>query len=298
MQIVLAYLTLVIIWTTTPLAIQWSSIGTDYLFGLLSRMLIGVFICYLTLLIFKQKIAWNSQAFKAYLAASIGVFGTMFIVYWSSRYIPSGLIAVIFGLTPLFTSFFEYLILGMKNLTFYKTLGIAVGVIGLIIIFNSDFRDYQFAFKGIIGIFFATLMHSISSVLIKKYQRQEKAMTITTASLILSMPFFFLAWYLFGQSLPEQIPTKTGLSILYLGIIGTGIGFTLYYFALHKTNASSLALINFVTPVTGLLFGAMVNNEPLTLSVLYGTLLIVLGLLLNYESEKQLDKNANSIAGK
>ncbi|MCZ6565910.1 MAG: EamA family transporter, partial [Gammaproteobacteria bacterium] len=37
-----AYVGVILIWTTTPLAIQWSSQGGGYLFGITTRMLIGL----------------------------------------------------------------------------------------------------------------------------------------------------------------------------------------------------------------------------------------------------------------
>jgi drug/metabolite transporter (DMT)-like permease len=49
MRVLLAYLTLVLMWSTMPLAIKWSGEGPGFLFGVTARMLIGM-ICVLLLI--------------------------------------------------------------------------------------------------------------------------------------------------------------------------------------------------------------------------------------------------------
>ena len=44
-----SYLAVVVIWSTTPLAIQWSGRGVSYLFGVTSRMVIGLAVSLLLL---------------------------------------------------------------------------------------------------------------------------------------------------------------------------------------------------------------------------------------------------------
>ena len=41
MQVITAYISVVLIWATTPLAIQWSSQSVGFLFGISSRMILG-----------------------------------------------------------------------------------------------------------------------------------------------------------------------------------------------------------------------------------------------------------------
>ncbi len=42
-----AFIGVVFIWSTTPLAIKWSSDGAGFLFGVGARMLLGLFVCQL-----------------------------------------------------------------------------------------------------------------------------------------------------------------------------------------------------------------------------------------------------------
>lgn len=294
MQIILSYIILIIIWSTTPLAIQWSTLDTSFSFGVTSRMLIGILVCFLILFLIKQKLIWTKQAIKAYACAAIGIFGAMTMVYWASQYIPSGLIAVIFGLTPLFTAIFEHFYLSKKALSTFKIIGILVAFVGLVVIFYSDLDLYESAIKGIIGVTISTMLHAISAVLTKKYQGSVHSFTITTGGLLFSMPFFIAVWFMVDGSLPNTVSTQATLSILYLAIIATGIGFNLYFYALHKTDASTLALITLVTPVTALLLGLYLNQETVGFPIIAGTALIMLGLFINQQGERFFAINSNT----
>jgi hypothetical protein len=70
MPIYLVFLSVVAIWSTTPLAIQWSTLGSDFNFAVASRMLIGLAICLLLLLIKQQKLLFFSEySFWHYLGS-------------------------------------------------------------------------------------------------------------------------------------------------------------------------------------------------------------------------------------
>ena len=117
MSVPAAYLTVIVIWSTTPLAIQWSSIGVGYEFGVAARMLIGLLALLLIIRLRGLPLPWSRHARTVYLVSGLSLFIAMSLVYWSAQFIPSGWISVIFGLAPLITSAFASFILHENNLT-------------------------------------------------------------------------------------------------------------------------------------------------------------------------------------
>ncbi|WP_201340044.1 DMT family transporter [Isorropodon fossajaponicum symbiont] len=99
MQIILVFLSVVAIWSTTPLAIVWSALGSSFNFSVASRMLIGLIICLLLLRIKKQKLTLTRLAIRHYLHTGAGIFITMSLVYYASQSISSGALIIS---TPLF----------------------------------------------------------------------------------------------------------------------------------------------------------------------------------------------------
>jgi drug/metabolite transporter (DMT)-like permease len=78
-----------------------------------------------------------------------------------------------------------------------------------------------------------------------------------------------------------SVDAKTIQAILYLAVVGTGIGFPLYYYVLKHLSAGHVSLITLITPVTALLLGANLNDEFISARVWTGTGLIMLGLFVH-----------------
>jgi drug/metabolite transporter (DMT)-like permease len=89
-----------------------------------------------------------------------------------------------------------------------------------------------------------------------------------------------MSWYFLDGELPENIASRAGMSILYLAFFGSVIGFALFFYILKHVSASRVSLITLVTPVLALLLGRYLNDEPLTVEIVAGALMILAGLAL------------------
>jgi drug/metabolite transporter (DMT)-like permease len=98
MSVPAAFTGVILIWSTTPLAIQWSSEGGGFLFGVMARMVLGLGFCLVAIRIGGIEMPWHTRARGAYLVAGMAIYGAMTLVYWGAQYVPSGWIAVLFGL--------------------------------------------------------------------------------------------------------------------------------------------------------------------------------------------------------
>ena len=84
-----------------------------------------------------------------------------------------------------------------------------------------------------------------------------------------------------GAELPNEWPLRAGASIVYLGVIGSVLGYAMYFYALRHVSASKMALITLITPVVALMLGQILNNEMIDVEVWVGTVMILLGLTLH-----------------
>ena len=278
MSVPAAYLGIIIIWSTTPLAIKWSGEEVGFLFGVATRMLIGAAVCTLLLLILARKLPWHREARQTYLAAGLGIYGAMMSVYWGAQYIPSGLISVIFGLTPIITGVIAAIWLQERSLTASKLAGIFLGIVGLIIIFGSGIELSDGAVYGIAAVLLAVLLHSISAVWVKSISARLPALEVTNGGLLIAAPLYLLTWLLFSDGWPEKISTRTAMSISYLAVFGAVLGFIMYFYVLKHIDASRVALVTLLTPVLALLLGQGLNNETINPAVWLGTCCILVGM--------------------
>jgi drug/metabolite transporter (DMT)-like permease len=280
MSIPLAYTAVVIIWSTTPLTIQWSSMEVGFQFGVAARMVIGLWLALALLPLFGWHLRRDAIALKTYALVGLSVFSVMSCVYWSAQYVASGLISVVFGLVPIISGLLARWWLGAAPLTPVQWLGLISALGGLAVIFGGGLAlDAQVAW-GLGGLLLATLFHAGSAVALKKVNGDVPGLMQTSGGLLIATPLFLLSWWLGGGEWPESIPTRAAWSIVYLGVFGSVIGFAFYFHVLRHVDAVRVGLITLMTPVLALVLGNQFNHEPLTLEVLSGTGLILLGLVL------------------
>jgi drug/metabolite transporter (DMT)-like permease len=71
---------------------------------------------------------------------------------------------------------------------------------------------------------------------------------------------------------------KAALSIGYLSIFGSVIGFMSYYYLIKHASVKVVGIVPLITPIFALLLGSALNNETLTLTQLGGIVLVLIGL--------------------
>ncbi len=279
MSVPAAYLGVVLIWGTTPLAIKWSGEGVGYLFGVTSRMVIGMVLALVVLYLMRLRLPWHAAARRTYLAAGLGIFAAMTSIYWSAQLIPSGWVAVLFGLTPIITGVMARVWLTEEGLTPVRLLAMLVALAGLAVVFASGLHTSRQMALGIAGVVFSVLCHSASAVWVKRFNAGLHGLVVTTGGLLVASPLFLLSWFLQGHAWPAAIESRTLGAIVYLGVIGSVLGFALYFYVLRQVETTRVAMITLLTPVIALLAGLWLNGESVSAEVWLGTLLIMLGLL-------------------
>lgn len=278
-KIPIAFTIVILIWSTTPLAIKWSSDSVGFTFALMTRMMIGAIFAILLLRLRGMSFPWTKIARQTYFAASFGIYFAMMLVYWAAQFIPSGWVAVIFGSAPMITGLFAYKILAENSLTPTKIFGSLIALVGLIVIFWTSDDITSKSFYAMLAVLLSTFVHSLSAIWVKRLNATISPLATTAGALCYAVPAFILSWLIIDGTIPKSIPTRAGFSILYLGMIGSVMGFALYFYVLKNVDASRVALITLVTPVTALLLGNWLNGEALTLQVWLGTFLILSGLV-------------------
>ena len=281
MRILFAYICVVLLWATTPLAIKWSGEGPGFLFAVTSRMVIGMVCLLFTLAVLRRPLAGHRKAWLTYLAVAVQIYGSMIAVYWASQFIPSGWISVLFGLAPLMTTLLARAFLKERLWSFSKLCAYGLGVSGLYIMFGSAVHLGGSAAFGIAGVLVAAFLQSVGAVWIKRIDAGLPALTQVTGGLGLALPAYLVTWGLLDGQWPDQLSVVNIAAIAYLGVIATTIGFSLYYYLLTQLSATQVALTTLITPVLALILGHWVNHEPLTEQIITGTSLILAALIIH-----------------
>ena len=282
-----AFLSVVLIWSTTPLGIVWSSASVHPTMAVLLRMLLALVLGSLLLVLFRIRLPWTKTAFKLYGFSSIGIVGGMLLSYFAARYLASGTMSLIFGLSPLISGILAQKLLDEPKFGPTKLLSLAMAFIGLGIVCSSKLSLNSDSWIGLVLVLAAVFLFSLSGVLIKTVKINIHPIANTVGALLFSTPLFTLAWLLFDGTLPvETWQAKSIWAIVYLGVFGSLIGFIAYFYVLQNLKASTVALVTLITPIFAMTLGATLNGEMITDTLIIGALFVLAGLALYQFGEK------------
>lgn len=279
MPIYAAFIVVVAVWSTTPLAVKLSTDAhISFIEGVGLRMIAGALLASLLLRLMRIERRYDWPAQRIFLAGALGFFGAMTQVYWAAQFIPSGLIAIIFGVAPLFAGVLGALVLGERSLTPLRVVALLAALLGLFLIFQGEVKVEPEAAPAIAVLVFATLIYALSSVLVKKYQTPLHPLAQVSGSLWYSCIGYALVWLAVDGSPPGDIEPVTLAVISYLAIFGSVIGFMLYFRLLAHLPVTTVALITLITPPCALVIGWLVADEELTRQTLIGGAIVLMAL--------------------
>ncbi len=283
MSIPAAYAAVVIVWSTTPLGVVWSSETVPPVIAALLRMAIAAAV---GLLIMKWRgipLPLNKQAMRLYSCSVLGVFGALLCTYLAAKYISSGLISVIFGLSPLVSGLIAQQLLSDSSFTKMRWLATFVAVAGLLVICSDNLliEGKNNSASGIILILLAVLLFSTSAVLVKRVSIQIHPFATTVGTLLLSLPLYGISFMLMDVPLVvSDWSMKSVMAIVYLALFGSLLGFVSYFYVLQKLAPSTVALVTLITPVFAIFLGVMLNHEAIKWSLVVGAAFVMLGLAI------------------
>jgi len=247
-------------------------------------MCIAAMLGFLVAKILKIPVAWSSAAFKTYAFSSIGIFGGLTLTYIAAQYVPSGLISVVFALSPLLTNLLTAGIVGKSDFTARKWLGFTLSFFGLGIICIDDWVINEGGWIGLGLLLLAVTLYSLSGVLVQKEKLSAHPLGKTVGTLLFSTPLFLTAWFFLDGNIPVFDPyTASPWAVLYLAIFGSLIGFACYFSIVHAIGATAVTMVTLITPILALVLGNIFNNESLTTQMIVGTIVVIYGLLVYYQ---------------
>jgi drug/metabolite transporter (DMT)-like permease len=203
------------------------------------------------------------------------------VAYWGAQYISSGLTAVLFATLPIFVGLFSIHFLPEERLTWMSILGLAVGFLGIYLIFVDDImiEDLR-AMMGAGAVLTASIVSSLGVVIVKRNAFSFRPVSLTAVHFLLGA-VVLVPVGLFTESWSDlQFTPVSVTALLYLALIGSGTAFALYYWLLTRMEATRVSLLVYVTPVIAVYLGWMFLGEMITPQVVLGTALVFGGIKL------------------
>ena len=209
----------------------------------------------------------------------VAVFGSVLpflLISWAEIHIESGIASVLNSTMPLFTGLFAAVFLLDERLDASRVLGLLLGFGGVLALRGRAIADVtDSAALGQLAVVAASASYGATGVFIRSQFRGHDALTLSgfqlAIGLLLMTPLFLAV-----EGVPDlALSAKAWLSLLALGMVGTGLAYIAYYWLIENTGSVRASLVAYIIPVVGLLLGAVVLDESFSSGALLGSALIV-----------------------
>lgn len=212
---------------------------------------------------------------------------------WSLKYIPAGLSALIGALYPLSVVIIERLFFKNKKLNILTFIGLFLGLTGVAIVFyETAFGSMNAGFPvGVCLSLFAMLCWSFGTIFLSRNKENINPYYSTGWQMLVSAVILFAMAELTQPTVSlASISITAWFAILYLVIFGSIIAFIAFIYSLKVLPAALSSLYAYINPIVAMLVGAVILHEKLTINILWGAIVTLIGVYLVNLSTKRKTK--------
>lgn len=281
----------IFIWSTT-------FISTKILlnnFSPIEIMFFRLIIAYFVLLLIKPKFLKYKNFKEEFTFMGAGLCGvTLYFIFQNIalKYALASIVGILISVSPFFTALLSHFFLKDEELRANFFIGFLLSIIGIIIVsFNGNYTLKLDPLGDILSILSA-LVWSIYSILMKKvskynYNNIQCTRKIFFYGIIFLIPT--LKFFDFRFDLFRFYSMSNLLNTLYLGLGASALCFVTWNYAVSILGTIKTSIYIYIVPIITILVSVIVLHEKITLTSLFGILLILLGLYLS-ENKKLLFK--------
>jgi drug/metabolite transporter, DME family len=187
------------------------------------------------------------------------------------------------GSVPTFSAIVAFFMLGEKPTRSWY-LGTSITILGIVLVGTAngieEFKPLGIFLAAIAGLGFAVF--SVVSRRALTLGVQDIWLTATSfgVAAVITLPF------LFAQNPEWLLTTAGGLSVLWLGLVPTAIGYLLFTSGLKRVDSSTAATVVLAEPATATILAAVVIGESLVVQSYFGIAIVAAGIVYISRAKK------------
>ena len=201
-------------------------------------------------------------------------------IAWGEERISSGLASILNSTAALWTAVLIYWAMPKERPSGVGYVGVGVGFAGVVILVLPDILAHGVSgnFLGAMAVLLAALSYAANAIYQRRKMRNVSLFDVSIGQLAATVVF----------AVPLAAPTLTHVHVAFtsmaaviaLGAGGTGIGYLLYYYVMNNLGAVRAAGVTLLVPMTAVFWGVVLLRERLTLSIVIGMAVILMGIVL------------------
>jgi drug/metabolite transporter (DMT)-like permease len=207
------------------------------------------------------------------------------LLFWAELRVPSGIAAVMLATIPAFMALSEIFFLRTQRLTFRLVLALLIGIGGVAVLMNHSLNLGGAAIDklGAMALIFAAISWSVASALSRKVPLPKSKVMSSGVQMLAGGVFLAIAAGAFGEYRnfhPAAVSRGAWLSLAYLIVAGSIIGFTAYVWLIHHESPTKVGTYAYVNPIVAVLVGYFLGGEALSMRTILGSVFILISVVV------------------
>jgi drug/metabolite transporter (DMT)-like permease len=207
------------------------------------------------------------------------------LLFWAEQRVPSGIAAVMLATIPAFMALSEIIFLRTQRLTARLGLALLIGLGGVAVLVSRSLNlgGAPIDRVGAAALIFASISWSIASAMTRKLPLPQSKVMSSGAQMLAGGVFLTLAATALGEFRdfhPSAVSRGVWLSLLYLIVAGSIIGFTAYVWLIHHESPTKVGTYAYVNPIVAVLVGYFLGGEALSSRTILGTLCVLISVIV------------------
>jgi drug/metabolite transporter (DMT)-like permease len=207
------------------------------------------------------------------------------LVFWAEQRVPSGVTAVMMATIPAFMALSEIVFLRTQTLTVRLALALLIGIGGVAVLMSRSLNlgGAPIDNVGAVALIVASMSWSVASVISRKLPLPPSKVMSSGAQMLVGGVFLALTAAALGEFRrfhPGAVSRGAWLSLLYLIVAGSIIGYTAYVWLIHHESPTKVGTYAYVNPVVAVLVGYFLGGETLGLRTILGTLFVLISVVV------------------
>jgi drug/metabolite transporter (DMT)-like permease len=246
------------------------------------RLLIGAVFLWAVLRVTRTPVPRDRRAYMHLFVMSVINIAIPFgLITWAEQSVDSALAAILNSTVPLMVIVIAPMFLPDEPIRLNGVLGLAIGFIGVVLIVSPGLADAAGTVPGQLALLGSSLSYAVGNVYARRnvrglaplipavFQVTFALLIVGTLALVLERPW--------ETARPDA---EAWFSVVWLGILGSGMAYLAYFRLLSRWGATRTSLVAYLLPVFGIVLGYLVLREPVNVTLIAGTALVIGGVAL------------------
>ncbi len=221
----------------------------------------------------------------------INLVAPFFLIAYGVKSVQSNLAAILMSTTPLSSTVLGHFYTKNEKFNFIKTFGILIGFSGIIYLFSDNLLINENNLVSALLILLGSTCYVVGGVLTLKISKKKNENV--TGSILIWATIILIPLVSFIEQPWNSIPRlDSTISVIYLGIVSTGLAWLLRFKILVKNGLIFQSQVSYLIPIFGTILGYIFLKELITTKILISLIAVSLGIYFVRKADNK--KNINN----